>query len=69
MTVKRTELPRYVHRYEVRGIWALAKALERDYSNVHADVQALIVAGLLENADGRLRANYDVIEARIPILL
>jgi predicted transcriptional regulator len=46
---------------------ALAKALGRDYSNVHADVQALTAAGLLDTADGRVQADYDVIETRIAI--
>ena len=46
---------------------ALAKALGRDYSNVHADVQALAAAGLLDTADGGVQADYDVIETRIAI--
>jgi predicted transcriptional regulator len=45
----------------------LAKALGRDYSNVHADVQALSAAGLLENTESGLRADYDAIETKIAI--
>ena len=67
LTGKRMELLRYVRRHNVASIRALAKALGRDYSNVHADVQALTAAGLLEvTADG-LRADYDAIETRIAI--
>lgn len=67
LTVKRMELLRYVHRNPVSSVRALAKALGRDYSNVHADVQALNQAGLLDIAKGGLRADYDIIETRIAI--
>ena len=61
LTGKRMELLRYVRRHEVASIRALAKALGRDYSNVHADVQALAAAGLLDATGGRVRADYDAI--------
>ncbi len=61
------ELPRYIHRHNVTSVRALAKALNRDYSNVHADVQTLANAGLLDSANGALRADYDTIETRIAI--
>jgi len=65
MTAKRLELLRYVRHHKVNSVRALAKALGRDYSNVHADVQALTAAGLIENAEHGLRADYDAIETRI----
>src|SRR5256885_17080187 len=67
LTGKRMELLHYVRRHNVTSVRALAKALGRDYSNVHADVQALTAAGLLNPVDGGLRADYDAIEARIAI--
>jgi predicted transcriptional regulator len=67
LTGKRMELLRYVRRHNVTSIRALAKALGRDYSNVHADVQALTAAGLLDAAEGGLRADYDAIETKIAI--
>ena len=67
LTNKRMDLLRYVHRHEVKSVRALAKALGRDYSNVHADVQALTTAGLLDAADGGLRADYDATETKIAI--
>lgn len=67
LTRKRMELLRYVRRHKVASVRALAKALERDYSNVHADVQALAAAGLLDADDGRVRADYDAIETKIAI--
>src|ERR1700722_12802907 len=67
MTGKRMELLHYVRRHKVSSVRALAKALGRDYSNVHADVQALTAAGLLDTADGAVQADYDVIETKIAI--
>lgn len=67
LTGKRMELLRYVRRHEVASVRALAKALGRDYSNVHADVQALVGAGLLDATDGDLQADYDAIETKIAI--
>jgi predicted transcriptional regulator len=67
MTGKRMELLRYVRRHKVASVRALAKALGRDYSNVHADVQALTEAGLLDTANGGVRADYDSIETKIAI--
>ena len=67
LTAKRVELLRYVRRHNVTSVRALAKALGRDYSNVHADVQALTAAGLLDASDGGVRADYDAIETKIAI--
>jgi len=43
------------HRHATTSIRALAKALKRDYSNVHADVQALISVGLLDVSKAGVR--------------
>ncbi|WP_316975724.1 HVO_A0114 family putative DNA-binding protein [Shumkonia mesophila] len=67
LTGKRLELLRHVRRHRTASVRALAKALGRDDSNVHADVQALMAAGLIEAADGGLRADYDAIETRIAV--
>jgi len=67
LTGKRMELLHYVRRHNVASVRALAKALGRDYSNVHADVQALTAAGLLDATEGGVRADYDVIETKIAI--
>jgi predicted transcriptional regulator len=67
LTGRRMELLRYVRRHEVASIRALAKALDRDYSNVHADVGALAEAGLLDMSEERARVDYDAIETRIAI--
>jgi predicted transcriptional regulator len=67
LTGKRMELLRYVRRHNTTSIRSLAKALGRDYSNVHADVQALTIAGLLDTTDHGVRADYDAIETKIAI--
>ena len=67
LTGKRMELLHFVRRHDVGSVRALAKALGRDYRNVHADVQALTAAGLLDAANGGLRADYDAIETKIAI--
>jgi predicted transcriptional regulator len=67
LTGKRMELLHYVRRHDVASIRALAKALGRDYSNVHADVRALTAAGLLNTANGGVRTDYDAIATKIAI--
>ena len=67
LTGKRMELLSYVRRNHVTSVRALAKALRRDYSNVHADVQALAKAGLLDTSSKGVRADYDAIATRIAI--
>jgi len=67
LTGKRMELLSYVRRNNVTSIRALAKALDRDYSNVHADVKALAGAGLLQATAQGVRADYDAIDTRIAI--
>jgi predicted transcriptional regulator len=67
LTVRRMELLSYVRRNHVASIRALANALGRDYSNVHADVKALAGAGLLDATSHGVRADYDAIETKIAI--
>jgi predicted transcriptional regulator len=67
LTGKRMELLGYVRRNHVTSVRALAKALGRDYSNVHADVQALAKAGLLDTTSKGVHADYDAIQTRIAI--
>jgi predicted transcriptional regulator len=67
LTGKRMELLRYVRRHNVPSVRALAKALQRDYSNVHADVKALASAGLLDATTHGVHTDDDGIETRIAI--
>ena len=67
LTAKRLEILSYVHAQATPSIRALAKALGRNYSNVHADVQALAGAGLLELTQDQIRVDYDSIDTTIAI--
>ena len=67
LTTKRRALLRHLHRTPTPSVRALAKALGRDYSNVHADVRALTDAGLIDVTSGELRAEFDAIETRIAL--
>jgi predicted transcriptional regulator len=67
LTAKRLDILRHVHRHTTTSIRSLAKALARDYSNVHADTQALASVGLLEISDAGVRVDYDSIETKIAI--
>lgn len=53
LTPKRLELIRHLRKHPVAKITDLARALKRDYRNVHDDVSALTGIGLLvKTADG-----------------
>lgn len=56
---------------KVRGplsIYALAKALERNYSNVHADVQQLLEHHLIEKDEkGRIFVPWDEVQIRLAL--
>ena len=67
LTSKRLDILRHVHRHATTSIRALAKALKRDYSNVHADVQALTSIGLLDVTKSGIRVDYNSIETKIAI--
>jgi predicted transcriptional regulator len=65
MTPRRMELLRTLRQNGPLSIRALAKALGRDYENVHADVSSLESVGLVERTtDGALNAPWDEIEVK-----
>ena len=50
------------------SVYALAKAAERNYSNVHTDVSRLEELGLIERNDqGAISVPYDAVEIRLPL--
>jgi predicted transcriptional regulator len=67
LTGKRLELLRHLHRHAARSIAELARALGRDYKRVHADVEALAAAGLIDRTPGGLRADYGEIRTSITV--
>jgi predicted transcriptional regulator len=69
MTPKRLELLRHVHCHPARSIRALVAALGRDYRRVHADVEALAGAGLLDRDEHGLHADYRTVKMETTIAL
>ena len=67
LTPKRLELLRYIRRHPSRSIRSVGAALNRDYSNIHADLRMLAHAGLVEMSPGDIRADYDTILTRIAL--
>ncbi|MDN5870322.1 MAG: MarR family transcriptional regulator [Nitrococcus sp.] len=66
LTPKRWELIQSLRRSGPLTVYALAKALSRDYKNVHTDVAALEAIDLIERTeDGKVCVPWDEIEARI----
>ncbi len=67
LTTRRFEILKDVHRRPAPSVAALAKRLNRNYRNVYDDVSALTNAGLLSRSGTQVRAEYDVIEARMTL--
>jgi predicted transcriptional regulator len=67
LTPKRLELLRHLRRRPAVSIAELARALGRDYKRVHADVEALAAAGLIDRTPAGLRTGYHEIRARIAV--
>lgn len=63
MTGERYRLLRHLHSHPEKSINALAQALHRQYRRVHEDVTVLEKAGLVERADGQVRATADKLSA------
>jgi len=69
MTPNRIALLRHIHMHDTRSVRALAAAVGRDYRRVHADVEALVAAGLIERHGTALSADWDGAEADFDILV
>lgn len=67
LTPRRLELLRHLRRHPAVSIAELARAIGRDYKRVHADVEALAAAGLIDRTPVGLRADYGEIRARIAV--
>ncbi len=69
LTPKRLALLKALRQRGPLSVRALAKHLERDYKNVHADVSALEKVSLIERTKDRLlRAPWDVIDAHVRLV-
>ncbi len=68
LTPKRWELIQRLRRSEPLTVYALAKALGRDYKNVHTDVAALEELDIIERTEGgKVCVPWDEIEAHIQL--
>ena len=65
MTGERYRMLRHLHAHPEPSVSALARALDRQYRRVHADVTALEDAGLLDRSQGGVRTTTDRITADI----
>ncbi|WP_022947247.1 HVO_A0114 family putative DNA-binding protein [Methylohalobius crimeensis] len=68
LTLQRFRLLRQLRRSGPTSIRALAKALGRDYKNVHRDVIKLLRLGMIEkNEAGQILVPWDEIDARLDL--
>lgn len=68
LTPARVDLLDTLRRVGPSSVYALAKAAERNYSNVHTDVARLEELGLIERtADGSVHVPYESVEILLPL--
>ncbi len=57
-----------LRREGTQSIYALAKTLGRNYSNVHGDISRLIALDLVERDGNGVRVPFDELEIHVPLL-
>jgi predicted transcriptional regulator len=68
LTPARLDLLETLCRVGPCSVYALAKAAERNYSNVHTDVARLEELGLIERTvDGEVSVPFDTVEILLPL--
>ena len=68
LTPARLDLLDTLRRNGLCSVYALAKAAERNYSNVHTDVSRLEELGLIERSDdGMVSVPFEAVEIRFPL--
>jgi predicted transcriptional regulator len=67
LTVKRWELLHVLQDKGPLSIRALARVLERDVKNVHADVKTLLGVGLIKQQGRQVRVPFDEIKAEFVV--
>jgi predicted transcriptional regulator len=68
LTPARVDLLDTLRRVGPCSVYALAKAADRNYSNVHTDVGRLEELGLIERTeDGSVHVPYDAVEILLPL--
>lgn len=67
LTAERLRTLETLRREGAQSVYALAKTLGRNYSNVHRDVQRLMALGLVERDDDGVRVPFDELEIHVPL--
>ena len=68
LTPARLDLLDTLRRVGPCSVYALAKAAERNYSNVHTDVARMEELGLIERtAEGEVSVPYESVEILVPL--
>ncbi len=67
LTAERLRTLETLRREGGQSIYALAKVLGRNYSNVHGDVQRLMALGLVERDGDGVRTPFDELEIHVPL--
>ena len=68
LTPARLDLLDTLRRVGPASVYALAKAAQRNYSNVHADVARLEELGLIERTgDAEVFVRFEAVEIRVPL--
>lgn len=67
LTVERLRTLETLRQGGIQSIYALAKALGRNYSNVHSDVKRLMALGLVERGENGVSAPFDELEIHVPL--
>jgi predicted transcriptional regulator len=68
LTPARVDLLDTLRRLGPCSVYALAKAAERNYSNVHTDIARLEVLGLIERTeDGSIWVPYESVQILVPL--
>ncbi len=68
LSPRRLDLLRHVRKHGADNVRALAKALGRDYKNVHQDVTTLQSVGLLVRDGRKLAAPWDELQANVSLM-
>ena len=68
LTPARVDLLDTLRRVGPCSVYALAKAADRNYSNVHTDIARLEVLGLIERTEeGAVSVPYEAVEILVPL--
>ncbi len=68
LTPARVDLLGTLRRVGPCSVYALARAADRNYSNVHTDIARLEVLGLIERtAEGAVSVPYEAVEILVPL--